>query len=316
MYPKETRPLAQAAPYELDGDLVLAVADREARISGDLDAARRAIGFCNGRRTISEIAGALGEAGDDAAELLETLLAEGVLDDSTAAYRAFHKRSSIRHGFYTELDEESILALEEERFEPAAASGETIALEPGGSALLDLCASRRSTIPGDPGRLGFTELSRVLAATYRLSDGQHSVPSAGGIFPLVVHLALRQPLGPLEAGVWWLDPWAAELHRVGPIEGSLDDLFTRYPLSDELLEARAPVVFISADLERPARKYANRGYRYVLMEVGAAMQNAYLAAAEMEVPIRAIGGIDEEGMAEWLGLGGEVSPLLALLFGS
>jgi nitroreductase len=46
------------------------------------------------------------------------------------------------------------------------------------------------------------------------------------------------------------------------------------------------------------------------------MQNAYLAAAELDLPVRAVGGFDDEGLHELLDLPERVRPLLALLIGS
>jgi SagB-type dehydrogenase family enzyme len=87
-------------------------------------------------------------------------------------------------------------------------------------------------------------------------------------------------------------------------------------MNDELLAPGRPLLFVSADLERPSRKYSNRGYRYALMEAGAAMQNAYLAAAELGLPIRAIGGFHDDRAHEYLDLPEQVRPLLALLLGT
>ena len=52
------------------------------------------------------------------------------------------------------------------------------------------------------------------------------------------------------------------------------------------------------------------------MEVGAAMQNAYLAGAELGVPVRAIGGFADRATAELLDLQGGAEPLLVLLLGA
>ena len=47
------------------------------------------------------------------------------------------------------------------------------------------------------------------------------------------------------------------------------EIFLRDALSDALLEAGGPVVFLSANLARTSGVYANRGYRWALIEVGA-----------------------------------------------
>jgi nitroreductase len=74
-------------------------------------------------------------------------------------------------------------------------------------------------------------------------------------------------------------------------------------------------VIISADLGRAARKYGPRAYRLALIECGAAMQNAYLVAAGMGVPIRAMLGIVDPPAADLLELPEGVVPLLAVFLG-
>jgi SagB-type dehydrogenase family enzyme len=162
----------------------------------------------------------------------------------------------------------------------------------------------------------FGELSSILHAVYGIAPRTRPVPSAGGLYPLVVHALVREPVAPLEPGLWWYDPAAAELQLLGTETIDVGEVFLRLEMNDELLAPGRPLLFVSADLERPSRKYSNRGYRYALMEAGAAMQNAYLAAAELGLPIRAIGGFHDDRAHEYLDLPEQVRPLLALLLGT
>jgi SagB-type dehydrogenase family enzyme len=82
-----------------------------------------------------------------------------------------------------------------------------------------------------------------------------------------------------------------------------------------LLERGGPLIFISADIARPSRKYGARGYRYALIESGAALQSAYLAATEVGVPLRVIGGIDDRLAHEFLALPDSAVALMALIVG-
>jgi hypothetical protein len=88
------------------------------------------------------------------------------------------------------------------------------------------------------------------------------------------------------------------------------DANTSTRLANEL-----PVLFVSADVGRGAEKYASRAYRLALMETGAVAQNAYLAAADLKVPIRALLGVDDRGALPLLALPDGAVPLLALLLG-
>ena len=86
--------------------------------------------------------------------------------------------------------------------------------------------------------------------------------------------------------------------------------------ADEIVSYHHPVVFVSADLERPSRKYSGRGYRFAMMEAGAALQSAYLVCAELDLPIRPVGGVIDGPVGRFLELPADCHPLVALLLGS
>jgi SagB-type dehydrogenase family enzyme len=169
----------------------------------------------------------------------------------------------------------------------------------------------------DPRKVSAEELGAVLQAAYGLGRADRpTVPSAGGLHPLVLHVILREPLPAIRPGVWWYDWRHSRLRLVAPEAPEADELFLAHPVSDAILRRRQPVIFLSADMGRVERKYANRGYRFALMETGAAMQNAYLAAAELGLPIRAIGGFRDIATQRALGVSDVTLPFLALLLGA
>jgi SagB-type dehydrogenase family enzyme len=167
----------------------------------------------------------------------------------------------------------------------------------------------------------FAGLSAVLAAAYSVHSSAAgtstgTVPSAGALYPLAVHVLLREPLGSAGPGLWRRDPRTARLHRLGDPPADAAALLVAEPSSAALLGRRQPIVFLSADLARPSRKYGARGYRYALMEAGAAMEAAHLVATELGLPMRAIGGIDDGVVHRLLALPDTAVALLALLVGT
>jgi SagB-type dehydrogenase family enzyme len=314
------RPLAQLVPRP-DGDdaLVFVTPDREVRVEGDPRLVGEILSRCDGLSTVDEIARGFGDGmAADVRELIDTLAEQEVVVDCTRAYRRLHRHGDPRSGLFRALTDDELARLQSERFEPRTRVARREALDPLRGPLLDLTERRRSAWPGEGRGVSFRQLSTLLAAMYRGSrDGPGGpVPSAGALHPLAVHVLIRDPVPPLDAGLWWYDARSDELGRLRDGDIPVDHLFLPYPGTESFFTGPTPILFISADLERPARKYANRGYRYALMEAGAAMQNAYLAATEVEVPVRAIGGFDDEGIAELLGLRDDVVPLLALVVGA
>jgi SagB-type dehydrogenase family enzyme len=315
----ELRPLAAAMPQRDGGGVVFAVEDHDVRVDGDPATVERLVSLCDGHRTLSEIAAALEDADrDEVHALARALVDHGALVDCTQAYRVFHWQSSIESDFFREPDEAQPAHPRAQAFRPDRLEGSPVALAPAPTAVRDVAARRVSALPHDGPRAGsFAELSAVLDGMYDAEPGtRRPVPSGGALYSLTFHVVVRVALQPLEPGLWWYDPAASALRLVRDERLGVEEIFLRDALSDALLEAGGPVVFLSANLERTSVVYANRGYRWALIEVGAVMQNAYLVAAELGVPVRAIGGFRDVATHEFLGLPDHVRPMLALLLGS
>jgi SagB-type dehydrogenase family enzyme len=311
----DARPLAQRLPRRRDGALVFEVGDREVRVEGDLEGAWRALELCDGTRTVGMIAAAVRGDDGDIRELLQRLLAEGAVVDCAEGYRLLHDHGSSRSGLFRAVDPEALTALAAEPVRPVRLAREKVALDSPPERLAGLLARRRSADAGEAHRVSTAELSAIVAAIGgRVGEGA-ALPSAGALRPLLVQVVLRRPLDGMGPGVWWHDAERGELRLVEPASIPVERLLLSPGAVETIAAAGEPVIFVSADARRMARKYANRGYRYALLEAGAAMQNAYLAAAELGVPIRAVGGFDDDAVGAALALPPGALALLALTLG-
>ncbi len=271
-----------------------------------------------GARTPATIIAAVApEDRADAGELLRALLEQGALVDGIQAWRVLHEQSSVGSPLFPDPGADALAAIAAERHVPRHLPDRGVALTPAPSAVADLARRRASAVSADGPRLpSFAELGTLLDVAYRRRRGAHAtVASAGGLYPLVLHVLVRTPLGPLTPGVWWLDHESSRLELVRPGAPELRGVFLRNDLSDALLAAGGPVLVLSADIARVSRKYGNRAYRFALIEVGSAWQNAALAAVELGVPARPLSAFSEDRMAEAVGAG-DVQPLLAVLLGA
>jgi SagB-type dehydrogenase family enzyme len=312
-----------AGTIRRDGNAVtIALADRLVRVEGDPDLAMTVIADCDGRMSLQALVAKHGEA---AAELVNALLEHGALVDGSEAWRVFHPQGSAKTALGRAADATTLASLARRRYRPSLVNGhDLLALEPiPGTTVPALCANRRSTRAEDARHATtYEQVSTILMATHLLVEGaadqvaRGTAPSAGGLHPLIVHLLARRSLGPLPSGMWWLDPVEQTLARLRDCEPTVAPLFLREPLADRLLTAMEPIVFLSMDLAGPSRKYGPRGYRYALMEAGAAMQSAALTAAEIGVPFRPIGGFDDRRVSEVLQLPEHAVPVLALVLGA
>lgn len=312
---EQLRPLAHRFGAERAGELVLRSGEREIAIRGNIGFVTGVLSRCDGHRTVPEIAAELGVDAGEVSRLLAPLLERDLVTDCTLAWRNFHRQSSVGSRLFREPDEAA--AAELGRRSAPAHERVLRELRPGRGSLQELTGRRRSAVPKGAAReIGFEDLCSVLAVMYGNPDrGARPVPSGGGLYPLLLHVLVPRPLTPLEPGLWWYEPdrglW---LVRAGELD--TEGLFVSEPVTDELIGRGHPIVFISADLSRPSRRYANRGYRLALMEVGASMQNAYLMAAELGLPIRAFAGIVESEVDEFLEHSTHTRTFLAMLLGS
>ena len=310
------RPLLAAVPRVTSGGVEMDIGDRVVEVEGDPLEVARLLSLCDGSRTVEQLAAAGDVEPAELRQLVGQLTGESALIDCGEAWRLFQAASSPTSPLLRPASAEEVDAAAEARFSPSR-RGPALPLAPTSTELDRPLSRRRSSTASDPSRpVTFEELSTLLAQMYGgEAPGRRAVPSGGGLYPLVLHVALADRLGPAAAGTWWHDAPAATLHAVRAGAEERRRIFV--PAADTFahLERGQPVVVISAEIARVAQKYGPRAYRLALLEGGAAMQNAYLAAASLGVPVRAMLGIDEAGAAEALELRDGTVPLLALFVG-
>ncbi len=291
----EVRPVLATDPrwtsdgVELELDRrVVQVGDEGGRLRGVIDA-------CDGRRTVAELTDDLGP---DAGNLVEELLGIGALVDVDGSWRRFHRISGNPPPLSRPTSEDEVNELMRETFVPTAAVGDPIVLAPLHSQVGATARRRRSGVAEQqPRPLGWEELGTLLSVAYgRAGDRWFTVPSGGALYPLVAHVLVRKPVGPLEPGIWWYDHWRGELRPQRLGRPDVESMLISHPVTDRLIAREEPLLAISADLGRTCRKYGARGYRFALMESGAVMQTAYLVGAELGIPVRACGGYHDTGM--------------------
>ncbi|WP_137128603.1 SagB/ThcOx family dehydrogenase [Rhizobium sp. FY34] len=154
------------------------------------------------------------------------------------------------------------------------------------------------------------QLSTLLFASYgetRSNVGTEfprpfrTVPSGGALYPLEIYFHTARVEG-LEAGLYHYNP---QRHCVAEL--SRGDLSHR--LSGALVQADMPLksaiqVFVTGMFERSSFKYAERSYRFVLLEAGHLMQNLALAATALGLGQTCVGGYFDREIDDILGLDG------------
>ena len=175
-------------------------------------------------------------------------------------------------------------------------------------------AERRSSRHFTEEPVELAELSQLLWAAQGMTDdmGHRTAPSAGGLYPLEIIVAVGEVTG-LAPGAYRYQPSAHELRAVGP--GDRRPALRRAALDQEWVEQGAVVIVLAAVYQRTMRKYGDRGRRYVHIEVGHAAQNVYLQAASLGLGTVLVGAFDDDEVRTALDLGVEEHPLALMPVG-
>jgi SagB-type dehydrogenase family enzyme len=171
----------------------------------------------------------------------------------------------------------------------------------GSTSLERTLANRRSIreYTGEP--LTIPEIFQVLWSAYGVTEttwGFKTTPSAGATYPLEVYLVASRVEG-LRKGSYRYIPYSHELQMVK--EGDLSYELYRACVDQEWVLKAAANIVITAVYTRTTKRYGERGYRYVYMEVGHAGQNIYLQATALGLATVAIGAFYDDQLREIIG---------------
>jgi len=143
-------------------------------------------------------------------------------------------------------------------------------------------------------------------------DGRRTAPSAGALYPLEVYAVVGR-VEQLEPGVYKYLPKRHALQRI--LLGDKRRELYRESLEQEQVRDAAVDIVIAAVYERTTRKYRERGYRYVYIEVGHAGQNLCLQAESFNLGVCTVGAFNDVGVKRILELANDEEPLYILTVG-
>lgn len=192
--------------------------------------------------------------------------------------------------------------------EPAAVYEDTNAISP---PVLGVLSKRHSCRSFQDVPVEKDKIFAICRAAY--SFRIRPTASAGGLFPLSIYVINRVVSGQLPAGLYQYDPQEERLLLLD-IKFSLEQL--AYSLNDAECIFGAPCIFfVGADIHRHMVKYANSGYRYVLLEAGHSLQNMAIAAEELGLGGVEYGGFCDEAVKRLFQMPEPVVPLACYALG-
>ncbi len=155
------------------------------------------------------------------------------------------------------------------------------------------------------------ELSAVLHQTYGIT-GSASIPgggtqyfraspSGGAMYPAEIYLGIRRVKG-VAPGIYHYN---AKDHTLEQLikENPEQALYEGFCQQDYALQSSV-IMMISAIMPRNKRKYGERGYRYILLDVGHLAQNLYLSCTAHDFAIMTTCGFFDDELHRLLELDG------------
>jgi SagB-type dehydrogenase family enzyme len=139
-------------------------------------------------------------------------------------------------------------------------------------------------------------------------------PSAGATYPLDLYVVIGEEcVDEMDAGVYHAEKGYSQLEM--DKKGDLREELAIACLS-QMFIADSPVSFvITAEYERAARRYGDRGVRYAHIEVGHVGQNIYLECEALGMATVAIGAFYDDEVARVLSLPKEHKPIYVMPVG-
>lgn len=175
---------------------------------------------------------------------------------------------------------------------------------PGESDLEDLLSSRFSCRAFSDEAVGVADAAALAHAAYGVLGHtnvgamllpERAVPSGGGMYPLELYFLVRDG-GALPPGVHHYHAHADGLEHLR--NTVLPAPYITYLFMNQYWFAQAGIIAVLTGVpRRTARKYGDRGYRYLLLEAGHVAQNIALVAAALGLGSCCGGGFYDDELA-------------------
>jgi len=146
-----------------------------------------------------------------------------------------------------------------------------------------------------------------------VDQGLRAWPSGGALYPIEIYIGSLRGRD-LARGLYH---YQAQSHSLAHLRACPDDEdLHRLVYADGLWENASGLLILSAVVARTQAKYGERGYRFVFLDAGHLAQNLLLVCEDLRLAAIPLGGFDDDGLAECLGLDArKESPIYAILIG-
>jgi thiazole/oxazole-forming peptide maturase SagD family component len=312
-------PLVAAQFVPSGRKIVFHTTEKVVTIEAPIKLISQIVALSNGTRSSEQIVQALSKEwdGDIVRRLLDALRHQKVLVHAHQFGEELWKIAQNPPPFPNLVSDADAVRLEEQAAQRTLVGESETLYQAKISGLSSLLTKRESVRSFSGAPINFQTIINILWAAYgrQSAKGVHkTVPSAGALYPLLIHVALFQPTGDLAQGLY--KTYLGHAGSVGFHVISNDtDKLSRTFFNPLRLEKAHGVFVISGSFRITGQKYGNRSLLYVPLEAGHVAQNIHLAAAEQGVATLEMGGFADVPLGQAIDLPEQYQPLVAVVFG-
>ena len=129
-------------------------------------------------------------------------------------------------------------------------------------------------------------------------------PSAGGLYPVEVYVAVPKATESLDTGLYYYVPEEHGLRKLDEDDEDVTSAIDATLNDDGVAEQLSALVFLTGSFWRSKMKYGPRGYRFALQESGHVCQNLLLVAEAMGLGVVPISSYRDAAVDDFLGVDG------------
>jgi ribosomal protein S12 methylthiotransferase accessory factor len=312
-----------AAQLIADGrKIVFHTPEKVVTIEAPVKLIRQIVALCDGTRSVNNIVQTLGEEwnSETVGKLLGALSRQKVLVHAHQIGEEMWRVAQNPPPFPNNVSDADALKLSQQAAKRILDDESGTLYRAKIGEFGSLLAKRESVRLFSGAPVSFQSVINILWAAYgglrsQSTGGPHkTVPSAGALYPLLIHVALFQPTAHLPPGLYKVYLGHIEsvgLHAVSEDTNKLSRAFFN-PL---ILEKAHGVIVISGSFRITGQKYSNRSLLYVTLEAGHVAQNIHLSAVEQDIATVEIGGFVDAFLGGSLKLPKQYQPLITVVFG-
>lgn len=281
---------------------------------------RDVLNLCNGQKNITEVVGELSKKWDKEiiVSFLERLFREKVIVDGRNLVEEFWRVITNPMLFPVSISKEKVSQLVSRARDRHQESCERT-YRPTLGNLASLIAQRKSVRLFSGEQISLQAIVDMLWSAYGEylsgSSFHRTIPSAGALYPLVIHIGLFQQTGVLESGIYKVCYSQSGSVGFKFLSGDISKFARAFLNPAGIQKGIHGVIVISGSFSVSNQKYGNRSMLYTILEAGHSAQNVLIEATRQGAATLEIGGFVDELLTDSIDLSKGYHPLTLIAFG-